>query len=73
MSNAIKYTINGQITINAYMPENGMLAVAVKDSGVGIREDQLNSLFTAFKKITSNRQLNKHGVGLGLTLSKNLA
>lgn len=40
---------------------------------MGIGEEQLKMLFSAFKKIMDNRTLNKHGVGLGLFLSKNLA
>lgn len=40
---------------------------------MGIEEDDLQNLFSAFKKIKKNRDLNKTGCGLGLTLSKNLA
>ena len=45
----------------------------MKDTGVGIKQEELPNLFTAFKKIKENRNLNKMGCGLGLTLSKNLA
>lgn len=47
--------------------------IQVKDSGVGMDKYQLSMLFTAFTKIMNNRELNKDGVGLGLTISKNLA
>ena len=43
------------------------------DSGVGIDNEKFTELFTAFNKIMTNRKLNKEGVGLGLTISKNLA
>jgi signal transduction histidine kinase len=45
----------------------------VIDSGVGIDNEKFTELFTAFNKIMTNRKLNKEGVGLGLTISKNLA
>jgi signal transduction histidine kinase len=43
------------------------------DTGVGIDNDKFKELFTAFNKIMKNRNLNREGVGLGLTISKNLA
>lgn len=45
----------------------------MKDTGVGISEEQFKKMFTAFTKILKNRDMNKEGVGLGLTVSKNLA
>ncbi len=45
----------------------------IKDTGVGISEEQFKRMFSAFTKILKDRDLNKEGVGLGLTVSKNLA
>jgi signal transduction histidine kinase len=45
----------------------------VQDSGVGMTKKQVKKLFSNFTKIMDNRELNKDGVGLGLTISKNLA
>lgn len=53
--------------------EAGNYIISVRDTGVGIPPDQLENLFKDFKKIMTNRGLNKYGVGLGLTLSKKLA
>ena len=47
--------------------------ISVADTGVGIEEDKLASLFNAFTKLQRNRNLNREGVGLGLVISKNLA
>ena len=47
--------------------------MCVSDTGVGIDSQRIQSLFSAFTKIMKNRELNKEGVGLGLTISKNLA
>ena len=45
----------------------------VEDSGVGIEESEMPNLFDAYVKISKNRDLNKQGCGLGLTISKNLS
>lgn len=49
------------------------LRLIVEDTGVGMTKQQVASLFTNFTKIMDNRELNKEGVGLGLTISKNIA
>jgi K+-sensing histidine kinase KdpD len=49
------------------------LRFEIIDTGVGIDNEKFTELFTAFNKIMKNRKLNKEGVGLGLTISKNLA
>ena len=49
------------------------LRLIVEDTGVGMTKQQVASLFTNFTKIMDNRDLNKEGVGLGLTISKNIA
>lgn len=45
----------------------------VKDTGVGIDQNDIPDLFKAFNKIKENREFNRLGCGLGLTLSKNIA
>ena len=47
--------------------------IVIEDTGVGIPQDKMHLLFTAFTKIKSNRNLNQEGCGLGLTISKNIA
>jgi len=49
------------------------LFISVRDTGVGMNAESLASLFNDFTKISKHRDLNKEGVGLGLTISKNLA
>lgn len=75
LSNAIKYTEHGYVKLRFHEhPANDNLAIIeVQDTGVGIPEDKMQSLFEAFTKIMDNRDLNKDGVGLGLTISKNIA
>ena len=71
-SNAIKYTKEGEILIKASIDKNAFI-LQVKDTGVGIKPNRLGCLFTAFTKILRHRELNQQGLGLGLTICKNLA
>ena len=45
------------------------LEVKVIDTGLGIKEDQLNKLFKSFGYIDDGKQLNTKGIGLGLNIS----
>ena len=52
--------------------KNGMVEVSVRDTGIGIKKDQLGALFKAFSQIPNNNRI-LEGTGLGLYLSKKLA
>lgn len=67
VSNAIKFTTHGSITI-AYKEEHGHLFVSVSDTGIGIAEKDRLRIFERFIKINDFRQ----GSGLGLTISKTI-
>lgn len=74
VSNALKYTQEGYVLLYSRVNiETKTLSITVEDSGVGMTEAQVDSLFQVFTKIMSNRELNKDGVGLGLTISRNIA
>eukprot|EP00347_Sterkiella_histriomuscorum_P016729 403352075 len=74
LSNALKYTLEGHVKIVGSVDQlNKQVILVIDDSGVGMSENQIKQLFTTFTKIMDNRSLNKEGVGLGLTISKNLA
>ncbi len=49
------------------------MVFVVEDTGTGIDEESQKRLFTTFTKIEKNRELNKEGCGLGLTIAKNIA
>lgn len=73
IDNAIKFTKYGGVTIsldNAPVKSGYKFVIKIKDTGVGIDEQEYNSIFDAFKKshIASNRKL--PGLGLGLALVK---
>eukprot|EP00347_Sterkiella_histriomuscorum_P015384 403357221 len=74
LSNSLKYTQEGFVKlIGTVNLQEKQILLVVDDSGVGMSQSQISQLFTTFTKIMDNRQLNKEGVGLGLTISKNLA
>jgi signal transduction histidine kinase len=73
VSNAIKYTKVGAVTIKPYSTSKDTLCIDVTDTGVGIESDMLKDLFSVFTKILEDRELNKSGCGLGLSISKKLS
>jgi signal transduction histidine kinase len=46
------------------------LITVVQDTGIGIKNDDLNKLFKFFGKLTTSSKINRGGMGLGLTISK---
>ena len=68
MSNALKFTVNGSVTIRL-KSEKGQLKIEVEDTGKGIPHDQQERVFERFYKIDSFVQ----GMGLGLTVARRSA
>ena len=73
ISNAIKFTDpGGQVIVSAVMNQVGELKFRVKDTGIGMNEDQLRDALEPFKRVvTAGREV--QGTGLGLPLTKALA
>ena len=73
LTNAIKFTEAGPIDIKPKVDmEKCELRLSVKDSGVGIKAEDLKKLFKEFAMLDSNRAMNPNGTGLGLYLSRRL-
>ena len=73
VKNALKFTTKGQITIKAgYNEEYSCLVVHVCDTGVGIAEEDIPKLFTRFGKLHRTAHMNSTGIGLGLTIVKQI-
>ena len=69
MGNAVKFTFGGSITVDADF--NGHhLVCSIKDTGIGIKNDDLAKLFTFFGCIAKSKEINRGGMGLGLSISK---
>jgi len=74
LSNAIKFTFNGTIQVFLRYVEQNLVQIEVTDTGIGIKEDDMNKLFSEFTHINYERQgINKQGVGLGLMICNCLA
>jgi signal transduction histidine kinase len=72
LSNAVKYTPDkGTIKLQAkVLNESQMLEISVSDTGIGIKKDDLQKIFTPFEQIDSNANRKYDGTGLGLSLSQ---
>ena len=71
LSNAVKYTENGKITVVA--EEKGdKINLNVTDTGIGIKEEDLPMLFQSFVRLDSALKMTVSGTGLGLYLTKKL-
>ncbi len=71
INNAVKFTSQGTIRINV-SHQNDLLIITVSDTGVGIDEDMLNSLFTPLKQGDSSATKQYQGMGLGLSIVKQI-
>eukprot|EP00347_Sterkiella_histriomuscorum_P000345 403376220 len=69
VGNASKFTFQGGISVNIDF-KDGILTTKVRDTGIGISSEDMEKLFQFFGKVQSNKEINKSGMGLGLTISK---
>jgi signal transduction histidine kinase len=73
VDNAVKFTEAGTISVHAYQAEPGWLAIDVADSGRGIPPEDLESVFEAFHQLGESSTRSTGGVGLGLSIVRQLA
>jgi PAS domain S-box-containing protein len=73
LSNALKYTSKGSVTLQAGPGRNGGLRLSVADTGVGISESDQKNLFSKFYRVEDYRTRQTGGTGLGLYLCLELA
>lgn len=73
VSNALKFTSKGNVTIQATYVNSTICKIAVTDTGVGISKQSQKDLFREFGKLQENSRLNLNGIGLGLVISKLLS
>ncbi len=72
MSNAVKFTENGEICLNVSKAAAGRYRFAVQDTGIGLSDEQQKSLFQAFSQADGSTSRRYGGTGLGLSICKNL-
>ena len=74
ISNAIKYTEQGEVRVSArHLPDESAMRFEVIDTGIGIPEQDLPRIFDEFVQIENPLQRRTKGTGLGLPLSRRLA
>lgn len=74
ISNAIKFTEEGEIVVSLSRVENSeeSVLISVRDTGVGIPRDKLETIFASFSQADASTTRKYGGTGLGLTISKRL-
>ena len=76
LTNAVKYTHEGTITLTmsgeVIDEDNLMLYVSVKDTGIGIRTEDIEKLFQSFIRLDETKNKNIEGTGLGISIVKEL-
>ncbi|MDP2893417.1 MAG: ATP-binding protein, partial [Sulfurimonas sp.] len=75
LSNALKFTNSGRVTLNIDLKQkideqHAVLAFSVSDTGIGMSEDKLQKLFTPFTQADNSTTRKYGGTGLGLSISK---
>lgn len=70
LTNAYKYTEKGEVKVFLVNPDDHHIVIAVKDSGIGIKEEALNHLFERFYQAEGVMDRKQEGSGLGLNIVK---
>ena len=77
IGNAIKFTEQGRVVVRVSLidtdEEHTDIEITVKDTGIGISEQEQQTLFQAFSQVENSAARRASGTGLGLVISKNLA
>ncbi|MDR2313726.1 MAG: response regulator [Spirochaetaceae bacterium] len=84
VNNAVKYTKKGYVFFGLFrgkrkadgvrtlFDENGYLVARIKDSGIGIKKEDISKLFGSFQQLDTRKNRGIMGTGLGLAITKNL-
>jgi len=73
ISNALKFTSDGEVRVTARAVQHDRIEFAVSDTGIGIAPEHAATLFSDFVQIDTRIQKRLRGTGLGLSLSKKFA
>lgn len=77
LTNAVKYTEEGGVTLHVNTEPSGtegnvILCVSVQDTGIGIKKEDMQKLFSAFERIEEERNRSVEGTGLGMNITQRL-
>ncbi len=73
LSNAVKFTDRGGVTVKLQTDTSNPVCISVTDTGIGIPSGKLDMVFEAFKQADGSTSRRFGGTGLGLTISRELA
>ena len=73
VSNAVKFTDQGSVRVAVRIVEGKKVEMSVTDTGIGIKEEDMNMLFEPFQQVDISLTKSREGTGLGLYLTKKLA
>jgi signal transduction histidine kinase len=73
ISNALKFTTEGEVRVTAAMAGNDQVEFAVSDTGIGIAAEHIPALFSDFVQVDTRIQKRLRGTGLGLSLARKFA
>jgi CheY-like chemotaxis protein len=77
LGNAVKFTQSGEVEVSASASRRGNaevdITIAVRDTGIGIRPEQVGSIFESFRQLETGLSRNYPGLGLGLAVAQKLA
>ena len=73
LTNAVKYTLQGGVELHAAYEKQGedmiTLTISVRDTGIGIKEEDLGKLFDSFQRLDEDKNRNIEGTGLGMSIT----
>ncbi len=76
LNNAVKYTREGKIVFKMdferFESKDILLKVSISDTGIGIKKEDIDKLFSPYQRIEEKRNKNIEGTGLGMSITKNL-
>ncbi|WP_341678055.1 response regulator [Niveibacterium sp. SC-1] len=73
LSNALKFTDSGEVSLRLLRGEHDTLRFEVRDTGIGVPKDKLEMIFGAFQQVDGTVSRRHGGSGLGLSISRELA
>ena len=72
LANGLEYTSEGHVELYAWMSDENVLHVGIHDTGMGIRQKDIEELFLPFERLGSRERESASNVGIGLAISRKL-
>jgi CheY-like chemotaxis protein/two-component sensor histidine kinase len=72
IDNAVKYTTRGEVKIDANLVGDDIVELVISDSGIGIPEDKITTVFDEFEQLNNPERNREKGLGLGLAIVRRL-